>query len=301
VIGHCNAIIAEYQGQGFSLTLRQLYYQMIARDLFPAAWTDPTLGTKNTEKNYKKLGTIVNDGRMAGLIDWNAIEDRTRNLKGLTHWNSPEEIIRAARASFRIDRWANQQYRPEVWVEKSALEAVVAIAANRWDVPYFSCRGYNSQSEQWRAGRRMKSWSSGRQTPVVLHLGDHDSSGVDMTRDNTERLGVFAERAVEVSRLALNMDQILTLNPPPSPAKESDPRTVKYIEVHGSDTWELDALDPNALVDIIDAAIQSFIDFDAWEDVEADEREQREILEKVEENWSSVVSFLEGRRNGRHD
>ena len=84
VIEHADAIIKEYQEQGFVLTLRQLYYQFVARSLIP-----------NRQAEYKRLGQIVNDGRLAGLLDWEGIEDRTRNLQARPHWFSPADTIRA--------------------------------------------------------------------------------------------------------------------------------------------------------------------------------------------------------------
>ena len=189
-IHQANLIIAEYQRQGFALTLRQLYYQFVARSLI-----------ENTQRSYKRLGAIVNDARMAGMLDWSAIEDRTRELKENSHWQDPGEIVRACAAQFRVDRWANQDYRPEVWIEKEALVGVIERTCRDWDVPFFACRGYVSQSEQWKAGRRHRRHLAAGQTPVVLHLGDHDPSGIDMTRDNAERLEIFAEEGVEVRRL----------------------------------------------------------------------------------------------------
>lgn len=102
LVKHCNEIIAEYSAQGFTLTLRQLYYQLVSRDIIP-----------NQQKEYKRVGSIVNDARLAGLIDWRAIEDRTRNLRSVAHWQDPSEIIDAVANQFRHDKWATQKYRPE--------------------------------------------------------------------------------------------------------------------------------------------------------------------------------------------
>lgn len=205
----CNAIIETYQAQGYKLTLRQLYYQLVARDLI-----------ENTERSYKRIGDLVNDGRMAGLIDWLAIEDRGRNLMALSHWESPVDIIRSARYGYRVDKWAGQPYRPEVWVEKAALEGVIAGVCNELDVPYFACRGYNSQSEEWAAARRLQRYYDAGQTPIIFYLGDHDPSGLDMTRDHRDRLTLFMG-GVHVDRIALNMSQIEEYAPPPNPAKRS--------------------------------------------------------------------------------
>src|SRR5579859_6671710 len=147
MIDKANEIIAEYESQGFALTLRQLYYQFVARDLIP-----------NNIKSYKNLGSVVNDGRLAGLIDWSHITDRTRSLKGRGHWDSPADIIEMAAKGYHIDMWARQQYRPEVWIEKDAVAGVVEDVCKELDVPYFSCRGYTSQSEMWVGGQRLATW-----------------------------------------------------------------------------------------------------------------------------------------------
>lgn len=122
MIQTANRVIAAYQRQGFNLTLRQLYYHFVANDLFPdrQTWTqdlatgkwkrDPH-GTKNAEPNYKWLGDIISDGRMAGMVDWEAIIDRTRDLEALAHWDGPEDIVQAISEQFRYDRWASQPNR----------------------------------------------------------------------------------------------------------------------------------------------------------------------------------------------
>src|SRR5258708_24123033 len=109
VIQQANAIIAEYEAKGFTLTLRQLYYQFVARDLI-----------QNKQTEYKRLGTIIKDGRRAGLIDWDAIEDRTREVQFHPSWNRPADIIEAVAQQYREDPWETQRYRPEVWIEKDA-------------------------------------------------------------------------------------------------------------------------------------------------------------------------------------
>lgn len=272
VIEQANAIIQEYQAQGFRLTLRQLYYQFVSRGWIP-----------NTQQQYKRLGGIVNDARMAGLIDWNAIEDRTRNLVASAHWSGPGEIVRACAEQFRVDRWADQKYRPEVWIEKEALVGVIAEICEDLDVPFFACKGYVSQSEQWRAGMRFDHYLGRDQDPVVLHFGDHDPSGRDMTRDNADRLSIFAQHRVEVRRLALNMNQIEEYNPPPNPAKVTDARFEGYAAEFGDESWELDALEPQVLVELIETEVRSLMDEEAWEESGQRQDAARERLAEVAE------------------
>jgi hypothetical protein len=269
IIVQANQIIDEYLAQGFGLTLRQLYYQFVARDLLA-----------NTERNYKRLGSIVNDGRLAGLIDWDAITDRTRNIKSNNHWDSPSDIIKASANQYKIDKWQNQQFRIEVWIEKDALVDVIARPCRRLDVYWFSCRGYVSQSEMWRAAQRLRRWEDNGQTTYILHLGDHDPSGIDMTQDIRDRLQLFGAQT-RVLRIALTMEQIRKQNPPPNPAKMTDARFESYQQRYGNQSWELDALEPSFLVNLVEGMVDDFRDVEAWEEMEERESSERSALRRA--------------------
>lgn len=282
LIEKANSIIEEYAKQGYELTLRQLFYQFVSRDLIP-----------NNQKEYKNLGDIINDARLAGLVDWLAIVDRTRNLRSLGHWTSPESIINACASQYRIDKWETQPYRVEAWVEKDALVGVLENVCNELDIPFFSCRGYTSQSEMWSAAMRLKSHRAGGQTPLVLHLGDHDPSGIDMTRDIQDRLNEFSEGEIELRRLALNMPQVEKYNPPPNPAKLTDSRCEGYIAKHGTESWELDALEPSVISNLIRDAVLSVRDEKRWAKACEMEAEQKSQLQRVSDQWETVIENLE--------
>lgn len=262
IIAAANEIISEYTAQGYTLTLRQLYYQFVARDLMA-----------NHQRNYNKLGAIISDARLAGLVDWNAIEDRTRTLRARNHWDNPEEIMESVPHSFSINPWDNQPAYIEAWIEKDALIGVLERPCRDLSIPYFSCRGYTSQSAQWRAGKRFKRKADDGKEVIILHLGDHDPSGVDMTRDNQDRLDTFTWWAgVNVNRIALNMDQVEQYNPPPNPTKFTDSRAEEYINNHGYESWELDALDPSVIDNLIRDTVAQYVDQDQWdEDIERQE------------------------------
>lgn len=271
MIDTANEIIVEYREQGFILTLRQLYYQFVARALLP-----------NTERSYKRLGSIVNDARMAGLIDWDAIEDRTRWLREEPHWESVASVISSCAAQFKVDRWANQKFRPEVWIEKDALIGVIEGVCIELDVPYFACRGYVSQSEQWRAGMRHRRWVDAGQQPIVFHLGDHDPSGIDMTRDNQSRLRTFCGgRWAEVHRLALNMSQVEEHRPPPNPTKLTDARAAGYVEEFGHSSWELDALEPRMIAQLVRDAVEELISPAEWQASRNEQEDGRDQLADI--------------------
>lgn len=280
IIEKANAIITEYQAQGFELTLRQLYYQFVARDYIP-----------NKQSEYKRLGDIINDARLAGLVDWLAIIDRTRNLQSLSHWRDESSIVRAVSEQFQMDLWADQTYRPEVWIEKDALVGVIEDVCQEFDVPYFSCRGYTSQSELWAGAMRLLKHRKNGQTPIILHFGDHDPSGIDMTRDITDRLELFMG-GMEVRRLALNMNQVEQYHPPPNPAKLTDSRVGAYLREFGSDSWELDALEPAVIAGLIRNEIESLINDNEWNAAKERQQQGRDELGQIADRYTDVIDYL---------
>lgn len=269
-----NQVIEDYESQGYSLTLRQVYYQMVARDII-----------SNNERSYKNLGNLISDARLAGLIDWYAIEDRNRMLRGNTHWEKPSEVIRSAAASYHRDHWKGQNYYVEVWVEKDALVGVVGQICRKLDVDYFSCRGYVSQSEMWQAAIRLQNQIEQGREVVLLHLGDHDPSGKDMSRDIRDRLWLFEAGGVHFHRIALNMDQIEEYDPPPNPTKVTDSRSSGYIEKYGYSCWELDALEPSVLSDLIANHVTKYRDDEIYLKVRAEENEEIERLKYLYTHW----------------
>lgn len=281
IIDTANTILAEYAADDFTLTLRQLYYQFVARDL---------LG--NTDKNYKRLGGIITDARMAGLIDWDAIEDRGRNLGAWLIQPSVRSILKDLPRKLAQDMWAEQGHYVEVWVEKDALSSIVERACGDRRVPFLACKGYLSASEAYRAAKRFEEAQHNGKEAHIIHLGDHDPSGLDMTRDNRERVSKMAWGEVTVHRIALNRDQIDRYSPPPNPTKVTDSRAEGYIAQHGRTSWELDALEPRVLVDLIHEAIEPLVDKHQWQADLDEEAEKKQLLRGVLENWDDIEQTI---------
>lgn len=285
-------IIEDYEARGYKMTLRQLYYQLVASGEI-----------SNNIQEYNKLKDIVKRGRLGGYIDWESIEDRTRNLEEVQTWDTPEQLVRACRKSFRLDVWAKQDKALEVWIEKDALVGNIEDTCDELRIPYLSCRGYTSISEMWVGARRITQRILDRkQTTLILHFGDHDPSGIDMTRDIRERLSMFINGNINFShstdfvqpvlRVALNMDQIEEFGPPPNPAKLTDSRAADYVETFGPDSWELDALDPDTLNALIRENWEEFVDHDVWNASLAEEETERETLQYVEDNFERIREGL---------
>ena len=276
LIDIANDIITEYMNMGYDLTLRQLYYQFVARDHVP-----------NTEASYNRIGRIVSEARLAGLMSWNSIIDRTRNFNSNPHWSDPENFLHEVAPQYGFDTRKDQDYHIEVWVEKEALAGVVGEAANQLDVMWFSCRGYVSQSAMWRASQRIIRKEKTGKKATILHLGDHDPSGIDMTRDIQERLMTFGSQVV-VHRIALNMEQISHYTPPPNPTKLSDSRANDYVVRYGNQSWELDALDPRVIHELIQTHVTRLTDIERWESNRTKQEVERTMLVWVADNWNNI-------------
>jgi hypothetical protein len=262
--------------------LTKAYYQFVSRALLP-----------NVHEEYKRLGRILCKARDGGLVDWDAIEDRTREVNGHNSWSSPASIVSAVARQYQEDLWAGQLYRPEVWIEKDALLGVIEGVCTEYRVPYYAHRGNDSQVMQHEAGKRFAEYLDQGLTPVVLHLADHDPKGIDMTRDNRERLSLYARDDIEVRRIALNMDQVRQYNPPPNFAKDSDTMTEAYRAEYGDECWELDALDPTVIANLIRRELDDLIERDEWDAALSKEQEGRDLL-AVSRNWTKVTNLMEG-------
>lgn len=280
-IESANTIMLEYAAQGFELTLRQLFYQFVSRNII-----------KNTPQEYKRLGELVNDARLAGLIDWNHIIDRTRYVRARGHWDTPASIIESASFAYAIDKWKEQHHYVEVWIEKDALVGVIESVCSSNDVPYLSCRGYASQSEMWLTAQRLITREKDGRKPIILYLGDHDPSGVHMSKNVEERLRMFGCFITRVERLALLWEQITLYNPPPNTAKTTDSRHESYRRKFGTQCWELDALEPRVIEDLVSKAIRGYRDETAWKRAEKQEESGRKLLKRCADRWPAVETFL---------
>jgi hypothetical protein len=292
VVHRTNAIILEYAAQDLlPLTLRQIHYQMVVRHKgdYP-----------NTKTSYTHMYTDLVTARMAGLVPWNAIDDPTRGLHSLASWDSVENRLFSAANSHRLNRWGNQAYRPIVLVEKDAALGIISRVCDGLDVPYISLKGYGSttalRNDVAHYCRRALNHDK---VPVVIHISDHDASGWDMPRSLGEYLDLFVGQKVDVRHVALTLDQITegygNGEPlPPDPVKPADPRAKKYIE-HLAErglepgAWELDALPPAVLHDVISDEIKLLRDEDLWQEVEEHEQEQKRAIQELAERWSNPL------------
>jgi hypothetical protein len=121
----------------------------------------------------------------------------------------------------------------------------------------------------------------------VVYLGDHDPSGIDMSRDIKDRLNLFVSKSagdngyvddINVIRVALNMDQVKQLRPPENPAKITDSRAGDYIRRFGSSSWELDAIEPKMLARLVTSTVEGLINKKLYAAAKAKQQKARDEL-----------------------
>ena len=253
MVERINAILQPYMDRGQRVTLRQLYYRLVAGTAGPPI--------PNTLRSYKNLGNLVSEARLGGYIDWDIIEDRVREPYHAAEFSNLDELSRSALASFRLPRWADQPKHVELWVEKDALAGILAPLAHEYHITLMVNRGYSSQSAMYQASLRFGEAIEDGKDVVLLYMGDHDPSGLDMVRDIKTRMKMFdITSGFKIERIALTWAQIQEYEPPENPVKPKDVRTPKYKEEFGPHCWEVDALPPEVLDAIIRKSVEKNLD-----------------------------------------
>lgn len=245
------------------MTVRQLYYQLVARQLI-----------ENNRSRYQAVSTAVVKARQDGLIPWRWIDDRLRRPRRVSMWEDLSDFGEAVCRSYRRDVWATQPTYIEVWVEKDALSGLFEDVLGGYGVTLNVGRGYDGWSSLHRAAQRLDDDS------VILYFGDFDPSGEDMVRSLGERLAFFDVEA-EIVKCALTADDIDRYDLPPAMTKRTDTRRAAFVAKHGDVSVELDALPRSVLEARIRAELESRMDMDALEDVRALEEEEKERLKEV--------------------
>lgn len=256
-----NKILQEYTT---GVSVRQVYYRLVAASLID-----------NVKSEYDKIQTLITDARYAGLIDWDAIEDRGRAAERREHWATAKKALDEVIEDFRLDRWKDQPYYVELWVEKDALAGVLGPISNDYHVPLLSTRGYNSATAMKDAADRILRATRAQKHVVIAYVGDFDPSGLHMVTNARERLLEFGcSEGIVIRRVAITREQIDEHRPPPNPLKRkddpelykvadgsfADARAEGFVARHGETSYEADALPPKVLDFEVRKVISSYID-----------------------------------------
>ncbi len=105
-------------------------------------------------------------------------------------------------------------------------------------------------------------------------------------------VSIDIELNIDVRRVALNMSQVEQYNPPPNPAKDTDSRFPNYQKEFGDECWELDALNPNVLVQLVRDHVDEYRDTTRWAERVQEESVGKDLLQQVSDRWEEVAEFL---------
>lgn len=169
------------------------------------------------------------------------------------------------------------------------MSGILEPVCRRLDIRFTANKGYSSSSAMYEASKRIvDAWGDGKEVHL-FYLGDHDPSGIDMTRDIKDRLGLFTYGKVKIKtvRLALNYDQVEQWQPPENPAKETDSRYQVYVDQFGESSYELDAVEPATLASLVEDHVNDLIDQVTWDEVEDRQTAMREELERYADEYEN--------------
>lgn len=295
IVDQVNQILAEYEG--FPLTLRQIYYRLVANYKLP-----------NKRQFYNGLSRILVKARELGHVNDTLIVDKQRSIEGGdSPFLEPQQYLDWKAAVFAKNDysravWAEQPQHVEVWVEKYALSNVIGRAAADFNVVIAATRGYSSYTYVKRMAIDDRYVHLDK--PVtILYFGDHDPSGLQMTDDLDTRMQKYGKDGsvnIVVKRIALTHDQVQHFKLDPNPVKQADSRSATYMRQFGSTCWELDALPPKELTNLVQQSLLAEIDQDTWAATRRKSEKERKQLQDKIDKWSKrVQKWVKPRKRSR--
>ena len=251
-------------------TVRGVFYQAVVRWL-----------VEKTEAAYRVVQRELVLLRARGELPWDFIADSTRWMRKPNSYDDMAEALNDASRFYRKALWNDQSAYVEVWMEKDAIAGVVYEVTEEWDVPLMVTRGYSSLSFLHQSAMTL----AAQDRPCfIYYLGDHDPSGVDISRNVERRLRQYAPGAeIHFNRIAVTPEQIIAMDLPSRPTKKTDTRSKGF----DGDSVELDAIPAWRLKDLVREAIEQHIDQDALEATRRIEAAERKSLTDFRQAWAA--------------
>jgi hypothetical protein len=258
------------------ITVRGVAYKLFVRNLIPSMDTN----------DVRRVSRLLLAAREEDTIPWEWIVDETRELERASTWDSPEQYANAVARSYRLDNWNQQPHRVEVWSEKGTIRGVLQPVLDQYAVGFRVMHGFGSAT----AVHEVAEHFDGRPL-IILYVGDYDPSGMYMSEcDLPTRFEKYAGHHVDLRRIALKKPKH-TRHLPWFPAadKKDDPRYAWFVANCGDQCWELDAMDPNALRDLVKREIKKLIEPVAWARCQVANDATRASMQEVMETWKALL------------
>lgn len=248
----------EYAQQHHPVTVRQLFYAMSVQGI-----------VSKEEAGYDLVQRETLKLRRAGMMPWGWVSDNTRWMFKSPSHSSIEAALLDTVKSYRRKIWNSIPVHVELWVEKDALAGVLGGVTDPYDVPLYPARGFSSDTFLVNTAGQLSRYGK---PCFVYYFGDHDPSGVAISRQIEEGLRRYAPDAeIHFERVGVNPDQIKAWNLPTRPTKKTDSRSKNFK----GDSCELDSLGPDLLRRLARECIERHIDPIELERLRATEEEER--------------------------
>jgi hypothetical protein len=277
MIAQMHDIAAECQ----PITGRGIGYKLFSAGIIPTmSITKDANGKKHDP--MRPIYRLLKIAREEGIIPWSWIVDETRALERQPTWANPAEYAECVVRSYRRQCWDQQGCRVEVWSEKGTVRGVLAPVLDDYGVGFRVMHGFSSAT----IVNDIAEDDDGRPL-IALYVGDCDPSGMYMSEvDLPKRIEARGGYHVRIFRIAITPDQAEDLPPHDADTKEEDPRHRWFVQSYGSECWELDALDPNTLRNIVRDGIQEWIlDRAAWDRVRTVQEAERASIRTAMNAW----------------
>ncbi len=261
------------------MTVRQIYYQLVARH-----------AVENKPSRYLAVSRALANARKDGVIPWEWIEDRLRRPRGHRGWSNVREFI-----DYYLDfggyvrqPWQDEDHLVELWLEKDALSAIVDEYASKYYLTLNVGRGYDGWSSIHDAAERYEGYDE----VTILYFGDFDPSGEDMFSSLDKRLAELGCFHPNILKIGLTREHIETYNLPPDVTKPSDSRSKAFVEKHGDISAELDALPPAVFRELVESSILEHINVPAFEESKRIQTLERAALARIEASLKKSADRL---------
>ena len=256
----------------FALTLRQIYYQLVAKQIIP-----------NQQSQYRKLSHLCVAGRDEGILPEDAFADRLRQIDKPNSYLDLDDFMNTVRRSYRKDKWQDQAAYVEVWTEKDALRSVLTEITYSYDVNLMVVRGQASRTAIYESYERFAEKIDEGKDCFLYYAGDFDPSGLSIYHSLVDRIRSFGDAGEYISfkRIALTSEQIEEYNLPSDPAKQKDPNCKRFIDEYGDGVVELDSLPPDVLRSLVKKCIEKHLDHGLFEQVQEVESEEQVKLQTL--------------------
>jgi hypothetical protein len=264
------------------LSDRQIHYQLLNNPPLIHA-SKPHSRYRNDLRSYKALTDLLTRGRVSYEIRMEAIADETRPVVTWDVFEDPRQFVRR-----ELNKFCRRYYRDllqsqanhfELVGEKNTLKTILEPVAADFTVPLTISRGFCSLPPRAAIADRFE--LSGKDKLVLICVTDFDPEGERIPHALARSLrDDFSIDDVELIKATLTAEQVQDLNlPPQTLAKESSVNYRRFVAEYGKNTYEVEALRPDKLQEIVRATIESAIDRDAFDAEIAAEKEDARFVQ----------------------